>query len=1242
MGKWCARRCASIIEAAGSTRTLSAGAATLEFPVRPPGMTAVQVPAPAYVGGVIEVQLAPAAARQARAARTSDGGAIGPLRALGVPALDDLARRIGGARHELVFPQENLAGQGPLSELVPTTDFGAFHRVILPPGVSLERALDLNRARPEVTAAHPIAVLPLDLVPNDSLWTSSHWFDQPAGPDISAPLAWDVTTGDTGIVVAIIDTGILPYHPDLGGTTGGTGQIWINAREANGVAGVDDDGNGYVDDLRGWDFVALANPTDVRAGEDWSDADADPNDFVGPGTAVAGVIGALSNNTIGVTGTAWSVRLMGLRIGWAYPGSPPGSGEVRMDYAAEAIRYATRKGAHVINCSFSTAFLPSLDAAARAAVRAGVTLVSSAGNDNSPHYLADRIDVIAVAATDPGDALWFSSNRGAFVDLSAPGVGFTSTFVTNAGPDSIGYREPSYRGNLSGTSFSAPLVAGTVALLQALEKQSGRDPISPYTARLRLQESADDISAQNPFTPGVYGAGRLNAHRTLLDIDGSVATWIPSRSSGPSAVLDASSGVQQIAVPTQSGTVLILDPARLDTLMSISIGDVITTGVAASDLGPGLGLGLFFGTQDLVHGFRITTDIVPITGWPAGGVDLFVTAGPALGDINGDGVLDIVAGSMNGQVFAWHADGSTVTGFPASLGGGATGAIQNLALSDLHPSPGVEIVAQTIDGYVVALRGTGARVPGWPSLLYGAATAPLVMSLGTSGTPSVVIADGDQLHALTGAGVERPGFPATLSGQAGGSHLAAGDLDADGSDEILVVTQAGVEARDSSGVLLPGWPRPLPFSLQTATPVLGSVVPPASLPEFILRGGSSILVLGPAGDSLAFRSIAFNGSWAPSLAYRDGDSRREIVADIDPDSVFTILDVGLAGGVGVEPWPTHRGNNARTGSRLYVPGQAMIDDSPPLTVADFRVDSVAVDAARLEWMTPADVGPAGVVSFELRRATFPLHDGNFLLGKPLTGLPAPGPTGTAHSYLAAGLQESAGYWFAIRSRDAVGHLSLVAVASCTTSSMRPARVSDVQVIATTDSSVTLRWTATGDDSLTGRVDRYTVAASPDTLEADNFDLAPLMRVAPAAADPGDPQTFHFGGLSKLTHYSFGLKAVDDGGNLSALSNVVHAETGAGGPLTGRVGPAVVPVTNPTALPVRFYWQGAAGAARQEIRLFDLQGRLVRKIELGSGAGSGVVQWDGLDGDGRSLPAGLYFVRLISDRATAETRVALVR
>lgn len=430
------------------------------------------------------------------------------LTRLGVANVDQLARSLGVVGFEATFRGETRPPEGSM-----VTDFTAFFIAHLPAGADVEEAVTRFRQLPTVASASAIPVAPLDAVPNDSLWMDAYHLYQPSRCDIHAPEAWDLTRGDTSIVVAVLDTGVIPYHPDIGGTAPDSrGQLWTNWAEQTGEAGVDDDGNGFVDDRLGWDFVNLPSAAWVVEGEDWRDQDNDPNDFAGHGTGVAGLVGAWSNNAIGVVGTAWNVRLMPLRVGYlTYAG-----GQVDMMSMAQAVRYATLMNVSIINISSATIALEELDEAVKDAIRAGIVVVVSAGNNGSPNHLGQMDEVITVAATDRYDGVAWWSNRGPEVDLAAPGENlFTTMKGPRAGPDSLGQRQSGYASDATGTSFSAPLVSGAAALVQAYRRTHGRRPFTSNQMRLILQESADDISALNPGIVG-YGTGRLNLRRALI------------------------------------------------------------------------------------------------------------------------------------------------------------------------------------------------------------------------------------------------------------------------------------------------------------------------------------------------------------------------------------------------------------------------------------------------------------------------------------------------------------------------------------------------------------------------------------------------------------------------------------------------------------------------------------------------------------------------------------------------------
>lgn len=351
--------------------------------------------------------------------------------------------------------------------------------VTLPPGMGLRSGLAALRNRAEVLYAEPDLQLRL-AVQSDGAWPSKvdpndfefarqwslHNTGQTggrAGADIGALDAWQVTTGSSNVVVAIVDTGVDFFHPDL------EPNIWTNPREIPGN-GIDDDGNGYVDDVHGYDFVS---------------DDPDPMDDNVHGTHVAGILGAVGNDENGIAGVAWSVRIMALK---AF--DETGSGT--LDDTLSAIAYARAAGARIINASWGTTTRSrALADLVVECVQGGVIFVAAAGNNGSDarFYPAAVPDVIAVGATDANDASPAFSNYGSFVDLVAPGDAIESTIPNAAW--SV----------LSGTSMAAPHVSGVVALML-----SRRAEFTPSEVVTILRSTAREV-----VTDRYTGAGRLNA-----------------------------------------------------------------------------------------------------------------------------------------------------------------------------------------------------------------------------------------------------------------------------------------------------------------------------------------------------------------------------------------------------------------------------------------------------------------------------------------------------------------------------------------------------------------------------------------------------------------------------------------------------------------------------------------------------------------------------------------------------------
>ena len=293
------------------------------------------------------------------------------------------------------------------------------------------------------------------------------------GADVSAFDAWDRATGDD-IVVAIMDTGVDDSHPDL------FDNMWRNPGEVAGN-GIDDDGNGYVDDVYGYDFV---------------DGDGFAEDNWGHGTHVAGIAAAVGNDGYGVPGLAYGAQIMALKFLDVDGGGYASQG-------AAAIRYAVDQGADVINMSFGG---PGYSYAMRDAIEyahdRGVMVSAAAGNesrdnDSSPSYPAsyELDNVLSVAATDRRDRLSSFSNYGDSVDLAAPGSAIVSTWP---GED---WRY------LSGTSMAAPFVAGAMALLREVAPAH-----SVSELRRAILESVEELPNDSDR---VASGGRLDAAASL-------------------------------------------------------------------------------------------------------------------------------------------------------------------------------------------------------------------------------------------------------------------------------------------------------------------------------------------------------------------------------------------------------------------------------------------------------------------------------------------------------------------------------------------------------------------------------------------------------------------------------------------------------------------------------------------------------------------------------------------------------
>lgn len=303
-----------------------------------------------------------------------------------------------------------------------------------------------------------------------------------AGDDIGATKAWDISVGSRDVIVSVLDTGVDYNHPDL------RDNMWTNSGETGldrlgrdkRSNGIDDDGNGYIDDWRGWDFV---------------DHDNDPMDEHSHGTHCAGIIGAVGDNNRGVVGVNWQVSMMPVRI-------LSSRGKTTTASIVEGIRYATKMGAHISSNSWGSS-QPSevIRQAVAESDRAGVLFVAAAGNDSrnndiTPVYPAslDLDTVISVASVAEDGALSSFSNFGKTVDVAAPGSHILSTIPG----DSYDVK--------SGTSMAAPIVAGMAALIKSVE---------PELTALGIKERILKSSFPTEGTIGKVRFGRVSLSEAL-------------------------------------------------------------------------------------------------------------------------------------------------------------------------------------------------------------------------------------------------------------------------------------------------------------------------------------------------------------------------------------------------------------------------------------------------------------------------------------------------------------------------------------------------------------------------------------------------------------------------------------------------------------------------------------------------------------------------------------------------------
>lgn len=742
--------------------------------------------------------------------------------------------------------------------------------------MDLVAELSLN---PEIKYVEPNYIYSITKTTNDTYFDSTGSWGQSYQDlwgihAISAPQAWDQVEGD-GIVVAVVDTGVNLNHSDI------SANAWVNPGEIPNN-NIDDDNNGYIDDINGWDFY-----------ENNAEAD-DPNSH---GSHVAGAIAATANNNTGVVGVAPNVKIMAIR-GLGRTGSGAATNLIA------GIYYAVNNGADVINNSWGgVAFSQALNDAINYAHEAGVIVVSAAGNNNSDSskfYPAGYKNSISVGAVDSNDMKASFSNYGNDIDVVAPGVDILSlnseanSYLAERYPNSVLANDYLH---ISGTSMASPYVAAVAALIKQLHPSYNTTQVA-YT----LRHYSDGVSANNwgVFGDEVYRINALSAISApevpIVDVE------ITSQTAAQSTPYNVFEKDRFVIAGTVSGNGV--------TSYQLSYADY-------SGASPGTFTQFASGNQAIVDGELGTFDASAVAngkylikldvtdtlgnantlyrvvykensikaGWPQaadGTTDPrrfgshFGVFSPSFADLDNDGVDEVISLDIS-SLNVWRADGSTFPGFPINF---ADDVSSNMAIADLDGDGDLEMVfALYLDGTgptgvnpssLYAFHHDGSIVDGYPTSYVSevdSLSAGQYWYVSTGAAPIIEDFDQDgqldiahfmtnkmngvvtsQLFLLNADGSVKPNFPIKRSASLSSPSriLSAADFDNDGDIEIL-------------------WTRTIPDSSDITN----------------WKQTQYLEIIGPDGS--IENSRTFEGSYSSSLIHINS------VADIDSDGDYEIL-----------------------------------------------------------------------------------------------------------------------------------------------------------------------------------------------------------------------------------------------------------------------------------------------------------------------------------------------------------------
>ncbi len=614
--------------------------------------------------------------------------------------------------------------------------------------------------------------------------------------------AWDITVGDDDIVVGLVDSGIDYNHPDL------QARIWTNTDEIPGN-GIDDDNNGFIDDVIGWNFVS-ASPDELYPGEIPGPCN-NPADFSGHGTCLCGIIGAVTNNGIGIAGASHKSRIMAVKSGFV---DSEGAGILLDADAARGIVYAVNNGAHIINLSWGdTVESNIIRKAVNYALRNNVIVISAAGNSGGKYlfFPSSMQGVISVGSVAQNGNRSGFSNYSREMDIYMYGENIRSTGIGGT------------YGQMTGTSMSCAYITGAMVLLK--DRFPG---FSSGMLRGQLISTASDIGVFH----GSPNSGILDMHRALVTMPQSnivLSSYQFFKTSDPNGVIlpgdDVSLAVVLKNLWRASGSLLgqitrkdpdiflYSDSVNIDPMPNFGNYDNYDEPVLlnfSSNFYYGkrgnLRLEITDSQSSYTNSF-ILNFVMPYPenqGFPFLSGDAVVSS-PLAVDTDGDGYTEIFWGSYSGDFFGVDHQGNMLDGFPIHS---KAPFVSSPAYADLENNGNYYIIFGGMDRRLYAIDSSGAHKPGFPVILNGSVygCTPVGMIDG-DGTRYIIASTlNGKLYAIDPQGNIKNGFPVDIP-MVNYSSPALADLDGDNTLSIIVGgSDGGLYIFSSNGTPRPNFP----------------------------------------------------------------------------------------------------------------------------------------------------------------------------------------------------------------------------------------------------------------------------------------------------------------------------------------------------------------------------------------------------------------------------------------------------